>query len=123
MMYKRQSEKLAVVRVNTDVLDLPGVVISDGNAVSDKYTRFWPSPSGLFQIDKDLVFAESWNDSNQIEKWRKSRIKCAEVLVPDKVETRFILGFYVPNMNVRDKVAETAGNLAVDVDAHLFFRD
>ena len=122
MMYRLRFEKLAVVRVSTGVLDLPGVVITDGNAVSDKYTRFSSSPSGLLQIDKDLVFAESWNDSDQIEKWRKSRAKCAEVLVPDKVETRFILGLYVPNIDMKKHLAETTGSYSVDTDAHLFFK-
>lgn len=122
MMYKRKSAELVVVRVGKDVLDLPGVVIADGNAASS-YTAFWPSPTGLQKISKDFVFAESWIDDDPIDRHVKRRVKCSEVLVPDKVETRFILGFYVPNMDVKSKVVETAGSLAVDVDAHLFFKD
>lgn len=122
MMYKRRSEKLVVVRINTDVLNLTGVVIADGNAASE-YTAFWPSPSGLEKISKDPVFAESWDDNDQIEKWRKSRIKCSEALVPEKIDPRFILGFYVPNIEMKNEIINIVGNLPVTIDAHLFFRD
>ena len=122
MMYKRRSAELVIVRVSADVLDLSGVVIADGNAASE-YTAFWPSSAGLQKINKDFVFAESWMDDDPIDRHIKRRVKCAEVLVPDKVETRFILGFYVPNMELKSKVTETTSSLAVDVDAHLFFKD
>jgi hypothetical protein len=110
------------VRVNTDVLDLPGVVIADGNAAS-RWTAFWPSPAGLARVVKDLVFAENWTDNNPIEQYINTRVKCAEVLVPNKVETRFIFGLYVPNMELKEAVVETASGLSVDIDAHLFFKD
>ena len=60
MMYKRaaQHKSLCVLRVSPEVLDLPGVVIADGNAAS-AYTGFWPSELGFEKIDLDLVFAES----------------------------------------------------------------
>jgi hypothetical protein len=122
MMYKRQAKKLTVVRVSADVLDLPGVVITDGNAASG-YTAFWPSPLGLEKVSKDSVFAENWDDPNQIEKWQKARIKCAEVLVPDRIGLRFILGVYVPNMELREEVVKSVSGSSVDVDAHLFFKD
>src|SRR5579859_4739488 len=37
---------LVVVRVSETVLDIPDVVLADGNAASDG-TRFYPSPEGL----------------------------------------------------------------------------
>ena len=42
--------------------------------------------------------------------------------MPDKVESRFILGVYVPNMDMKEKIAAIAGSYSVDVDAHLFFK-
>jgi len=67
MMYKRAAQHrfLCVLRINTEVFDLPGVVIADGNAASG-YTGFWSSKTGLGKIDFELVFAEWWTDSNQI---------------------------------------------------------
>ena len=52
MMYKRRSEKLAVVRVNTDVLDLPGVVIADGNAQPADIQRSGHLQQGLQELPK-----------------------------------------------------------------------
>jgi hypothetical protein len=59
MMYMRCSHhaELCVLRVSASVLNLPDVIIADGNAASD-YTSFSPSPSGLSKIDKDTVLAE-----------------------------------------------------------------
>ena len=122
MMYKRRNLELAVVRVSMDVLDLPGVVIADGNAASE-YTAFWSSPAGLLKINKDKVFAESWIDNDPIEQHVRRRVKCAEVLVPDKIDPKFITGFYVPNAELKTKVSEIVGSFSVDVNAHLFFRD
>ncbi len=91
---KAQHATLSVLRIGTAVLDLAGVVITDQNAASD-YVRFVPSPDGLSIVDRDLTFAEYWTHEDQIEFWRHKSIKCAEVLVPDCVTPRYILGAYV----------------------------
>ena len=59
MLFKRKHlhMDLCVLRVSTDVLDIPEVVITDGNAASS-YTRFWPPSEGLPNVNKELVFAE-----------------------------------------------------------------
>jgi hypothetical protein len=77
MMYKVQHRhgELAVLRVDTAVLDLPGVVVTDGNA-SSEYIRFRAAPDGLRYVDKDAVFAEWWTDSDPIMKLRKKTWKC-----------------------------------------------
>ena len=55
MMYKRAAlhAELCVLQLSTDVLDLPNVVIADGNLASG-YTAFRPSPSGLATIDHEI---------------------------------------------------------------------
>ena len=123
MLYKLKDlhTDLRVLRVDTDVLDLPEVVITDGNAASD-YTRFWPSPVGLSKIDKDLVFAEFWTDQNQIVEWQKKRAKCAEVLVPDLVESSFVLGAYVSCGESLLRFGVIESRLSVTVKSYLFFR-
>lgn len=122
MMYKRlgQHFELCVLRVNTDVLDLSAVVIADGNAASD-YTGFWPSPAGLEKVDRDLVFAESWTDSDPIVKWRRARVRSAEALVPDKVDPVFVIGVYVSCQEAEEKLRRMAPGLNVTINAHLFF--
>jgi len=119
---KRPHEQLCVLRVSTDVLDLPGVVIADRNASSD-HVRWAAAPAGLSIVDRDLVFAEYWTHPNdQIEEWRHKSIKCAELLVPDRVDPGYVMGAYVSGAEGRAAVIGVAAKLAVDVNAHLFFR-
>jgi hypothetical protein len=52
----------------------------------------------------------------------KARVKCAEVLVPDRVDPRFIQGGYV-SCHENQKLLEDAGfGLPVTVDPKLFFQ-
>lgn len=123
MLFKRKNQHidLCVLRVSTNVLDLPKVVITDGNAASN-YTGFWGSPAGLSKVDRDLVFAERWTDNDQIREWQKKNAKFAEVLVPDRVEPRFILGAYVSCSESLLNLKEIEPTLDVTVNRYLFFR-
>lgn len=123
MLFKRKDQHmdLCVLRVNTNVLDLPEVVITDGNAASD-YTRFWPSHEGLPNVSKERVFAEFWTDDDQITEWQKKRTKCAEVLIPGIVEPRFIVGAYVSCSGAFLKFRAIESRLSVTINSHLFFR-
>lgn len=128
MMYLRRDNHVAlcVLRVHTDVLDLPDVVVTDCNASRD-YTRFKPALEGLAGIDRELVFAEQWTHSNPIEEYRRKGIKCAEVLVPDQVDPRFIMGAYVScTQSQNELIAKLAfakrGTIQVTVNGNLFFQ-
>lgn len=123
MLYKRQGQHidLCVLRVNTDVLDLPGVVVTDANASSD-YVRFAEAPGGLSIVDREATFAEYWTDSDPIVQWRKKSAKCAEVLVPDKVDPRFIMGAYVSCQEAADKLSRLGTGVGLTINGHLFFR-
>lgn len=123
MLYKRRGYHLdlCVLQINPAVLDQPGVVIADGNAASI-YTAFWPAPAGLAKVDKELVFAEYWTDSDQILKWHKTRVKCAEVLVPERVAPRFIVGAYVSCQEAAERLQSVEADLVITVNGHLFFR-
>jgi len=123
MMYLRRSqhEALCVLQIDPAVLTLPGVVIADGNAASGP-TAFWQSPSGLSKVDRDTVFAEWWTDPNEFVLWENRRVKCAEVLVPDKLDAKFITGAYVSCEAAEDRLNALASRLKINVDPHMFFR-
>ena len=127
MMYKIVCEtsashtNLCVLIISTDVLDLPNVIITDGNAASD-YTLFMPSPKGLKYVNEDIVFAEYWTDPDDIIYLKKKRIKCAEVLVPDRVPAEFINGAYVSCHEAKQKLLETGFDLPIYINSHLFFK-
>ncbi|MCK4340137.1 MAG: DUF4433 domain-containing protein [Phycisphaerae bacterium] len=59
--------------------------------------------------------------NDQIEEWRKKAAKCAEVLVPNRVEPRFLRGVYVSSDQARADVSALNTGLTVIVDRHLFF--
>ena len=124
MMYLRQSDhpNLCVLRVNTDVLDLPGVVIADRNAAS-QYARFGPAASTLESIDYELVFAEYWtHPENQVREWIHRSTKCAEVLVPHRIAPSYVRGAYVSCAGSQTQLNQAAPSLGTTVDAHLFFQ-
>lgn len=123
MLFKRrtQHEELCVLIVSSAVLDLPDVVITDGNAASD-YTIFLPSPSGLKKVDKELVYAEYWTDADTFKEWEKKRVKCAEVLVPDKVDTTYIIGGYASCSSSAQALNNLGVGLSIKINPHLFFR-
>jgi hypothetical protein len=123
MMYKRAARhrELCVLQIDSEILDLPSVVITDGNAASS-YTRFWPSPQGIEKIDFDSVFAENWMDGDQIMQWRKASRKCAEVLVPYSVDRKYVRGAYVSGPEARKNLEETGLDLPIAIDPPLFFR-
>lgn len=123
MMYKRKDNAipLAVVRLHPNVLDLPGSVITDGNAASND-TVFLRSPSGLARLDEEQVYAQSWDDPDPWIKAERKRARCAELLVPNRVEPQFILGCYVDRWNRRSACFAQAPGLLVEVKAYVFFR-
>ncbi len=123
MLFKRrpQHEELCVLIVSPNVLDLSDVVITDGNAASD-YTLFLSSPSGLRKVDKDLVYAEYWTDPDEFKQWENKRVKCAEVLVPDKIDTTYIVGAYVSCNSSAQALNDLGVDLSIRINPHLFFR-
>ena len=123
MLHKRKDQHLeiCVLQIRPEVLDLPDVIVTDQNAASD-YVRFAKAPEGLPIVNREMVFAEWWkHPEDQILEWRHTSIKCAEVLVPDRVDPRFICGTYVSCDQAQQAVVAVNADLHVAVDRHLFF--
>lgn len=124
MLFKRKDShgRICVVRVRPDVIDLANVVITNSNAGS-KYVRFGAAPSGLAIVDGERTFARKWkHPDDQIDEWRHSAQKCAEVLVPDVVPVRYITGAFVSSGLGQQRLLELAPNLPITVDGDLFFQ-
>src|SRR5262245_8832270 len=52
-------ERLCVLRVNANAIDISGAVVTDSNAGS-KYVKFSPAPGGLSIVDYERTFADWW---------------------------------------------------------------
>ncbi len=122
MMYKLRGmhRDLCVLRVSTSVMELEGSVITDGNAASS-YTLFMPYPDGLSKIDRGVVFGPSWSHPDPAEMDRRRRVRCAEVLVPDRVPPEFIVGVRVSCHAIAVSPALTTCGLPATIDERMFF--
>lgn len=123
MLYKRktQHQDFCVLQIKKTVLELPAVIIADGNASSD-YTRFGSFPQIFNSMDWNGIFAEYWTDGDAIAYYYKKRIKCAEVLIPQRLSPDFIFGAYVSGESSKILLIEQGFNLSIIIDQHLFFR-
>lgn len=123
MMYKRQARHadICVLRISPEIIDHPGVVITDGNASGD-YVRFSAAPRGLSLVNREWTFADDWPDPDQIQYFRKKAAKCAEVLVPDKVQSDTIMGAYVSCQQAMASLEALGTGISVSLNSHLFFR-
>jgi len=103
MLYKRLDRKaeLCVLRLGVDVLDLDGVIVTDGNAAGGP-TRFFGAAVGIERIERDVTFAEWWTHADPYEKAEHRRRMCAEVLLPEVVPAHFINRVFVAGQEPRD---------------------
>ncbi|MFF5307475.1 DUF4433 domain-containing protein [Streptomyces sp. NPDC013161] len=112
---------LVVLRVRPEVLDLPNVVITDGNAASGP-TRFLPSPQGLDYLDENRVFAEYWTHADVIEYHERKRQRCAEVLVPASVLPEYINGCYTLTESDQRWCVDSQPDWKVEVNKNVYLR-
>ena len=122
MLYKLQgrAEELCVLRVSRLVRKLDGVVFADRNASSD-YVRFL-DPSQWRLLDYEAILAPDWrHPGDAVAYYRHKSQKCAEVLVPNRVEPRFLAGAYVVNDAVEGRLVGLGFRLPTGVNPMLFF--
>jgi hypothetical protein len=92
------------------------------SAIHSDYARFAPALKGLSIVDKNLTFAKYWTYPDPFEAMRRKSAKCAEVLVPDDVESRFITGAYVSCSESKEAFEALGIDIPVSINSHLFFR-
>jgi len=116
-----RNNEICVLHTDPAVLDQAGVIVTDRNAASG-WVRFWPVADGLSVISRERVFARYWThrDDPYDEMSHKSE-KCAEVLVPDRVEAEFIAGAYVANQDAFRAFQQLNSKLPVRIRSDMFF--
>jgi len=123
MLFKRRDEaaELCVLRINTSVREIDGVVFADCNASSD-YVRFL-HPTQWQLLDFDDIYAMDWRHPGDPPAYYRHRSrKCAEVLVPHRVEPARLLGAHVVNQAARQQLVDAGFALPINIDPALFFR-
>jgi len=121
MLSKRRSQnnKICVLRINNIVLNIDGVIITDKNAARECW--FKTVDEGLPLLNKEEIYATFWIDNNDpIKEDKQKGIKCAEVLVPDRVHSDYIFGIYVANSVAFDNLCNLS-NINGIIKSELFF--
>jgi len=120
MMYVRRTEEVCILRVLKDVSILPGVVFSDRNA-SSNYTNFC-SIGDTADLYYETIFSKYWNDDDPIITMINKSMKCAEILVPDRVDYGLIFGAYVKNAVNKQKLFDKGFTKPIEIYSELFFQ-
>lgn len=115
---RARNNRICVLRINKDVLGLEGVIVTDMNAAKECW--FKSVDEGLPLLEKDEIYATFWLHNDYWEQERHKGIKCAEILVPERVESRYIIGAYVANQTALNAF-RSIPNLQVDIKRNLFF--
>jgi O-acetyl-ADP-ribose deacetylase (regulator of RNase III) len=124
MLYRVMCEKhradIAVVSVRRDVLNLPGALVTDGNAANSP-TLFYPVAEGMRHIEKQWgVIQNDWWRSDDGSK-RKIMSEC---LVPQCIPRDLIDTVYVPDHKYVEKARRliAAARIPVVPEPRMFFR-
>jgi hypothetical protein len=114
---------VCLLRVSPDVLALPDVVVTDGNAARVGTTRFDDAATGIAALDYSRVHAGSWiHDPDYSATYEHKRVKQAEVLVPESVDPAFVIGAYAPTPVAAAALdAASGGRLGVVIVRYPFF--
>ncbi len=123
MMYKRQHEveNLCVLAISSEVLDLEGTIVSDGNAASS-YSRFFTPSEGINKLDYVAIYNEWWDSDDPLEKQIKKRIKCAEILVPHSIPYRYIVGACAVSQAAMQSLLNQGFEKEIRIAPKVFFR-
>lgn len=118
---RSKNNDICVLAVDPCLMKFPGVVITDMNAAAD-LMRPYSFPEGLSILDKDALYATNWkHPEDEVKDRIHGQIKCAEVLVPNGVNARFIRHAYVVN-ELGLKAFEKFGvQLRVEIKSGMFF--
>ncbi len=78
-------------------------------------------PKGLAHLNVRAVYAEWWTSDNPYEEWESKRKKCAELLVPDRLDAKYIVGAYVSCDEASRDLVKSGFRPPITVDRHMFF--
>lgn len=113
---------ICILRINSNVLNLPGCIITDRNASSD-YVKFFTVKDGLDKLEFDKIFDNYWHHVgyDEYDQMEHKSIKCAEVLIPLILSSNYIIGAYVMNEDVKEKLVKVGFNQPITIKNEMFF--
>jgi hypothetical protein len=117
---REYNDSICILCVKPEVLKLENVIISDRNA-SSGWAIFHKSPSGLEHLSKEKIFATFWKHDNQQEEWEHKSVKCSEVLIPNKIDTKYIFKAIIYNEKAKTELVANKFPLTIEINNQIFF--
>ena len=99
---------------------MPETVVTDRNAAAELAIFISPDKA-ISQLDFQMIFAKYWTDEEVSKMADKKQVKCAEVLVLDKVPVEYIIRIKTGSRKAKEKVKELNLGVPVILDEELFF--
>lgn len=115
MLYVKKDirEDLCLLEISLSVLDQHPYIYTDGNAAANA-TRFFNQVDDVEKLPWDVLNANYWNDKPD-----GKRKRCAEVLIYNKIESKFIKKIHCHSAIAANHLARS--NINVTVSKQLFF--
>lgn len=119
---RKYNNDICVLVLDSSVLDIEGAIITDSNAASP-YVLF-DDASNIEKLDFDTIYMNNWNSLDKFEYHKNKARKCAEVLVPNSITYKHIVGAIVLNEKVKQDLLDIGFNKKIEIDVNykLFFK-
>lgn len=114
-------DELCVICVDKKVLDLEDTIVTDQNAARN-LALFASPDEGIKFINFDKVKAVYWNEGNYNDCQNNKAIKCAKVLVLNKVPIEYLIKIKVCTELAKQKVKKLNLGVPVKIDRNMFFK-
>jgi hypothetical protein len=116
-----QNNVICILCINPKILLIENVIISDRNAACN-ITKFYDVVTAMKELDFEKIFADFWvNYDNEYDKLNHKAIKCAEILVPGKIEYENIFKAIVCNKIAQDNLLKMNFTLPIEINQNIFF--
>ncbi len=118
MSYKRRelANQLVILKIKPTLLLTEGGLFTDGNAASNM-TCFFNKITDLSQLSWECLRAYYWNDYCD-----GKRLRCAEMLIPERISIQDISGISVKNItNLKYVRSLLTGSEGIAQEPRLFF--
>jgi hypothetical protein len=108
---------LVIFKIEKKVMLFPGVIFSDGNAAAIS-SKYYTSLQDLNKLNWECINGTFWNDYND-----GKRIRCAEVLVPNKISTKHIQEIFVYDSSTYNNLMKllSGKNIPITIDKSYYF--
>jgi hypothetical protein len=114
-----KNSDICVLVISKSVLDIEDVIVTDRNAARECW--FKSVEEALPLLSRDRIFARYWvHQDDLVEQYKHKGEKCAEVLVPQKILPKYIIGALVKNEKAQKKLIDIS-NIKVKIKKEVFF--